>query len=296
MITSLCIANERLLAVCGHADGRGVTIRKYASAPLAPGTVINGLITDEAAFVTALNALFSSLGGRPSGVRLALNSSQIYVKRGVVPKLPKRRLLKWVASEFSDVDPEDDELICDCMLVRELGSEQGCAALLCAARKSLIASYVELMRAQKLKIDCIDTTHAALQKLVALMPSTRQETCIVLCLDGNVLDAALYVDGEYRLNNRVRLIAERGGAESTAEISRMVSSIIQFNLSERSGKAVRRVFVVGGREDERAMMQAVSTAYDLQVAPLSDPDGAIRAGEGFALAEYALAAGNLIGM
>ena len=77
----------------------------------------------------------------------------------------------------------------------------------------------------------------------------------------------------------------------------MVSSIIQFNMSERSGQSIRHVYVLGARDTENAMLQSLTTAYDIPAERLADANKMIAApDEAFPLSEYALAAGNLIGI
>lgn len=297
MSISLYISNEQIAAVAGGGAGKRFTVKACAAVPVPAGSVLGGVITDERGLSDALDSLFEKLSDRPKSVRLVLSSSQIIQKRSVVPKLPRKKLLEWAKNEFADVDTEGDELIYDCMLLGSLGEGKGDAALLCAARKGLIAPYVELLSGKKIRIDCIDTTLSALQKLVWFLPETREATFIILALDGNILDAMLFVKGEYRFSNRTRLIAARGTAESTAEVSRMVSSLIQFNLSERSGESIACLYALGSTPGETGMLQSITTAYDLPASVLTDASGSVAAKEdGFRLADYAFAVGDRIGI
>ncbi len=295
METSLYITNEKLYAVTGNDAGKKLQIRSYAETALPAGSVLNGTITDEGQFIAALSRL-SETAGKLRNVRILLNASQIYFKRTVLPKLPKKKLMELIVGEFADLDHDaEDELVYDCMVLEENGAGQGNNVLACAARRSLITSYVELFSSQKIGIACIDTAQSALIKLARLL-APKDETFIVLSFDGNMLDATLFVKNEFRFNNRTRLIAERGTAECTGEVSRMVSSIIQFNSSERSGQSIAHVYALGAHENESAMLKSLATAYDIPAGLITDDGGRIAAPDAaFPLAEYALAAGNLIG-
>lgn len=297
MASALYIANESITAIVGKMAGKRLQIRQTAKAALPAGAVLGGIIMDEKALSETLQQLSGQIKGGLGDVRVVIGGSQIYCKRSVVPKMPKRKLLEWEVSEFTDVDTENDELIYDCLILSDLGVNQGNSALLCAARRSLIASYAELFQSIKIKLGCIEPAVSAMQKLIGQLEATREATSIVLNMDGNSLEATLFVKGEFRISNRMRLIAARGTAESTAEISRMVSSIIQFNLSERSGEAVHQVLVLGSRPEEQAMLNSIQTAYDLPTSVLTDGGNAIAApNDGFVLADYAFAAGTLIGI
>ena len=295
METSLYISNEKLIAARGQAAGSRIAVKAVAEAPLPAGSVLGGVITDEAAFSTALTQLANGFPGKLKGVRLVFNSSQFYVKRVTMPKLPKKKLLGLVQDEFTDISGDDGgELIYDCMTLRDSTAAKGNTVLACAARQSLIASYATLFAAAGIKLSGIDTTHAALIKLADRLFAP-DSTFIVLALDGSMLDATLFVNNCYRFNNRVRLMSERGTAEGVAEVSRMVSSIIQFNTSERSGQSIGNVYVVGARESELPLLDSLATAYDIPAAMLSDTRGAVSMPEGaLALSECAFAVGNLV--
>lgn len=296
MATSLYVSNERLLAVCGSATGRRITVNRFAQAPLPTGAVLNGVITDEKLFAEALGRLSDALGGRLSPVRLVVSSSLIYVKRATLPKLPARKLAGLVAGEFSDVDAGDDTLVTDYRILSQAGADGGQTALLCAVKRSFVAAYEEFYRANRIRLSCLDVAADALGKLVRLLPSLREQTFILLDLDGNTLEATLYVLGEFRYSSRTRLMNERGTPESLNEIMRLVSSIIQFNTAERSGQSVTAVHLIGQRPEESALMNSIGTAFDLPCAPLADDSDAIRpAGcERPPLSVYAAAVGNLI--
>lgn len=296
MSTSLYVSNERLAAVCGVASRARASIQAYASAALPAGAVLNGVVTDEKLFTDALTNLRGQLGNRLNSVRLVVSSSQIYVKRAAVPKVSTRKLADLVKNEFSDVEAGDDELLCDYRILSENGKDGGQTALLCAAKRGLIATYDELYRANRIRLTGVDVAVDALAKLVTLLPSLRNGTFILLDLDGNTLEAALFVLGEFRFHNRTRLMNERGTLESIAEITRIVSSMIQFNTSERSGQSVSAVHLIGTRDTELALMNSLQTAFDLPCVPLSDDSGTIRAAgcEPPELAAYAAAIGNLI--
>ena len=297
MDTSICIYNERIVAVRGRSTNRGVRIRRCASVPLPDQTMINGVVTDEARFAEAFRRLEGELGGpRLSHALIALSTSQIYVRRAVAPNLPKRKLLQWAENAFSDMDSADDELLYDCAVLSRLGRDRGSAALVLAAKKSLILAYDELFSALNARIDGIDSTHFALQKLIRLLKDTRDGTSIVLAFDGNVLDSTLYAKGLYRFSTRTRLLAERGTPEGAREVGRTVSSILQFNVSER-GDAVTDVYFTGLAPAEEGLMQSVAAAFTVNAAALCDPDKAVRfpRGSDARLADYACAVGNLIG-
>ena len=296
MATALYISNEGLAAVSGKVRGERILIKQYAKASLPPGTVLGGIVTGEAAFSEAVRQLSEQFPGGLKNVRLVFDSSQIYLKRGTVPKMSKKRILAWEESEFSEVDAEDDVLLYDCMPLKDLGPERGGTALLCAARRNLVAGYAERMNGLKIRMAGLEPTVSALQKLLRCLEETRNATCVVLSMDGSMLDASLFLQGEYRINNRTRLIASRGTPESLAEISRMVSGILQFNLSERSGQSVSQILVIGSKPEENGMFRQIEETFDLPAKVLTADAAMVTAPDGdFVFQEYAYAVGALMG-
>ncbi|MDO4571952.1 MAG: hypothetical protein Q4C13_01185 [Clostridia bacterium] len=298
MASSLCITNEKLSLVCGSASARRIRVRDFAAATLPAGALINGVITDERLFKQALDELREKLPKKAlRDVKIALRTSQIYVKRMPVPKMPSRKLLEWIAGEFAGV-AGGEELLYDYALLERGREKGGQAALLCAVQRTLIENLARFFAAEGVSIACIDTALSAQIKLMRLFKRTREGTYILLMMDGDGMDASLYVNGAFRFSNSVRLLAERCTPESAAEISRQVSSIIQFNSSERSGQHVSNVYIAGLRPGEEGLIDTLQASYDLEAGVLEDAEGCIvpPPERRLPLPDFAAALGNLMDM
>lgn len=296
METSLCIMNERISAVVGTASGKRVRVKEFASVPLSEGTLINGVITDERLLTLALDELRDKIGKRAlSNVRVALRSNQIFTKRMAVPAMPRRKILEWAAGEFADT-AGSEELLCDYSILGKDAETGAQTALLCAAQKPMIESFITLLNGQGISIASIDTRLSAMIKLAGLLRETRESTFILLGFDGNSLDTQMFVGGEYHMSSSVRLFAERGTPESAAEISKQVSSLLQFNTARRSGAQVTHVYTTGLRAGEDRLRELLKSTYDLETGELTDEGGCIvsPADKPLPLTDYAGAVGNLI--
>lgn len=296
MASSLCISNEKLTAVCGSATQKHASVKSFASAMIPEGALLNGVITDERLLTVALDELREKLPKNAlQDVKIALRTSLIYVKRMVVPALPQNKLLDWVSGAFSGV-ADNEELYYDYMFLERDGATGGHVALLAAAQKPMIAGLAKYFEAQNVSIASIDTTLSAQIKLMRLLDETRESTFILLVMDGVGMDAALFTGGAFRSNSSVRLFAERGTPESAAEISRQVSSIIQFNAAERSGQRITHVYTAGLRPGEERLYETLKAAYGLEACPLPDASDCVDSppDSKLPLTEYVNAVGNLI--
>jgi hypothetical protein len=296
MASSLCISNEKLTAVCGSATPKRASVKSFASAMIPEGALLNGVITDERLLTLALDELREKLPKNAlQDVKIALRTSLIYVKRMVVPALPQKKMLDWVSGAFSGV-ADNEELYYDYMFLERDSATGGHVALLGAAQKSMIAGLAKYFEAQNMSISSIDTTLSAQIKLMRLLDETRESTFILLVMDGVGMDAALFTGGSFRSNSSVRLFAERGTPESAAEISRQVSSIIQFNAAERSGQRITHVYIAGLRPGEERLFETLKAAYGLEACPLPDESDCVDSppDSKLPLTEYVNAVGNLI--
>lgn len=293
MITSIYIANERVQAVMGEAGRRGLKIQTHAATPLPEGVMINGVITDERALRAALEQLrrdYPSL--KWQNVRLCIDSSAIYYKQMRLPALRPKRMLELVRGEFADME-NAQELLCDYAVLQPRAQEGGVEALLCAVKREMVESYVQLLKESGIALGAVNTALDSQIKLVRNLPALREQTFIIMVLDGNVLGAAVFVKGQFRFANRSRLLAERGSEGLQAEVERAVSTLIQFNQSQKSGEAVTHLYLAGLRPQERELQAEVCRAFGLRVGQLSQGGCEIDAPDGFDMADYAYAAGNL---
>lgn len=296
MVTSIYISNEAIQVVLGEKRGNKIKIEAYASVPVSPNTVINGVVTDEGELIDAMARLRGKLPGvSMKKVRIVIGSSQIYVRQASIPLMPRKKMMEWVRGEFHDVESGEELLYDYTVLAR--GEGRAVTALLCAVKRELVAGYVELFGAMGIGISCIDTLQNSQIKLVRMLPQTRDRTFISLSFDGTSLDTALYVRGVFRISNRARLLEKRGTPESLNEIEQLVSSMIQFNQSDRSGATVTHIFCAGHHGDEEELCRRFPLTFGVEAQPFSDPDGMILGADaGFVLSDYAYTVGNLIRM
>lgn len=282
MGTVFYVSSEKLQVIRG---GRGLTVQACGEVSLPENTVVNGTVTDEGKFLSALAQLRRE---NPSismkKVTLLIGGSQVMLKTLAAPEVNRRLLLEWGESEFSDT-PE--ELCVDyCAAPAAEGVRQ---VTLYAARKELLLQYGELLKNAGIQPQRITFIQDALMGLASRLPELK-ESCVLLSFDGNALDASLFSDGEYRFSNRVRMLSEPGSRECAEEAERTVSSMLQFSRTP-----VRRVLVLGEEPWLPELIRRLREDLEVTAGVLEDASGAVKGCRGYSLAGYAVITGALAG-
>ncbi|MEG0829310.1 MAG: hypothetical protein RSD88_01620 [Anaerovoracaceae bacterium] len=291
---SLYIGNEELQLVSGTRSGNHINVESFDRVTLEPGTVINGVITDQVQFAQALNKL---MNGQPGvveqGVDFSVGSSQIITKTIKAPHLSKEDMWDWIPGEFTEIADENQEYIYDYRILKSYEDED--LILACAGEKSIIGNYVEIFEDMNIPVESIDVGLNCQIKIISFLEETKDGTFIFLGLDGNNLNASIFVDGVFKIYNRVRLINERGSSQVNTEIQGVVSKLIQFNRTLENSQELETVYFYGLRTDEKELAENIFNIFKLTPKIISDKENCITTDRaGFALSQYLYAVGNLI--
>lgn len=296
MASSIYIGNEKLQAVSGKLSGGTMVVEGCATVMLPQGSLINGMITDGDAVREAINQLYEkSPWLSKKKIHLAINSSAIHVKRATMPNAAAKQVEALIKAEFADVGDPEEYLFDYASLERQATKGSGFSAVLAAARKDFIESYVGLLAEAGITIEGINVPQQCLINLVDRTGIAKEKTCIVMVLDGNILDAALFVDGMFVFANRSRLLLEQGAGQLEMEVGRIVSSLIQFNTTQRMGGSVSHLYLCGLNAENEGLHQSVSRMYGLEAGSFEGTGLRVQAASAdFKLEDFVFPVGNLI--
>lgn len=301
MTTTVYFSNAYIRVMSASADKKGITVSKFASLPVEHGALINGAITNENEIKLMLARLWQENDFPTNNIDIVIDSSSIMTKRLVVPKTNDANILSIVSKEFGEVE-SNSELIFDYFVLTPSLKEGGAEIIACAAERGFISGYIELFSAlgEKVKISSIDYVLDCGIKFWQFVSEFKEKTAIVAVLDGNILSLTLFVNGRYRFNNRTRLIDERGFPGSVDEIAGLLSSMIQFNRSERSGFDISDIYFCGLTEDEDDLCRNIGNVLEVsninpfpEFRSLISPSKKCRL-DGFSVSDYIYCLGNTI--
>ncbi len=314
MPTSLYISSDAVAAVSGTSSAQHVTVQDFAKQSLHAESVVNGVIVNDTAVAAALQQLSKELRAPLGEVRLIIDSSTILTKHMTAPLLSDKKMREMISREFAGVE-DYDELMFDYMLLkadRTQGAEMICAAV----ERGFVGSYLQLLKQQKITVQSIDIALSAVNSL-AQLPMLTGKTYILSALDGSSISSYLFDSGKYHVMNRSRLLEERGTAASVAEITKQISSLVQFNAAEKKNAPVTKLYFCNLYENEYklsskptalsfgvdaksssagSLCSAISTALAIEAEPLP-ADSCIELRESaakFPLCEFPYNIGNLM--
>lgn len=299
MTTSVYLSNEEVIVIRGTAYSRTLKIRRFQSVPMPKGAIINGMITDEEAIKAILAQLRRRGALSARNVRLVIDSSLVMVKVENVPVLPRRRLMEFTKNTFAEMVETHGELLCDYSVIdAENWNGRGCAILCSAMEKSMAEMYIRLFREAGVELGSIDISLNSLIKLLKYSHELSRRTFILSVLDASYMSSFLFINGQYIFVRSNRLLCERESHDSFAEISSVISSILQFNKAQKSEYDITSVYFCGLSDRETGLCHEISSSLNIDSLPFL-PCHAIGVKNkilksGFKPSNYLFAIGNLI--
>ncbi|MEG0272605.1 MAG: pilus assembly protein PilM [Hydrogenoanaerobacterium sp.] len=297
MLTSVFISNEKVTLVQGNTNKKNIKIKNYVSRALPTGSMLNGIITNDAAVKTVLTRLCQEKRLPKKDIRLVIDSGSVVTKLVQVPVLSQKKLMEFTVKTFSDVSESYEKLIYDYSVIKERNKEGGGTILCSAVETSLIESYIELFKSLGVQLFSINIATNCILKLSSYLNELSKQTYIITTLDGNTAVSLLFVNGQYSFTSRQRLMSMRGSEESITELGGVISSLIQFNQSQKTGAEITNVYICGLLSNESELCAGISSGLNVTVGSLQNPKSIVvksKLRSSFWLSDYLPAVGNLI--
>ncbi len=293
MATSIYISNERINIVQGSVKQKKIIIKNVIDIPITEGAIINGVITDELEISEKLKDVFEKNSSLDKNILLTVDSGSIYVKKLTVPALSARKLGSIIKDNFSEIEGYE-ELLYDFATLDMKNRKDGVLVLACAVERELIESYYEIFKKLDIRIKRINISHACAISLISKVGTLLNNTFVISILDRNNISNLLFVNGVYSYSNRTRLVEPRGTDACVQEISGILSSLIQFNKSEKNGTDIESFYFCGVNESESGLFDVLSRELEKNVSEFKTQDNIIFRNRKSSVAEHFYAIGNLI--
>jgi type IV pilus assembly protein PilM len=137
-----------------------------ATLPTPPSAIQNNMVYEAAAVAEATRALTESHGMRARKVITAVPGPAVIIKRVTLPAQSERELENTILFEAGNFIPEDlDNVNLDYQITDYLDDGKRMDVLLVAAKKDLVSSYTETVRAAGLLPVVIDVDYFALENM-----------------------------------------------------------------------------------------------------------------------------------
>jgi len=290
--TSVYIANGSVHIVKGSCSGRKVTIKEIRESGINEGSIINGVITDSA----ALKASLEKAAIDAKSISLVIDGSNVITKLLEVPLLSdQKKLLPLIADNFQDIENREN-MITDYMVVDQHNEAGGATVFATMVEKEFLQEYIELFQSLGLKIESIDIALSCMIKYIMNIGRLFEETFVYAVLDKHTVTLMLFVEGNYRISRRVRLMADMNNKEELFdEIVKVLLNLIQFNKSEKGDRDITDFYFSGFLPEGHDFYAQIADAIGVRVSAASVPDEIKYSGMEN-VNDYVYAIGNLISL
>lgn len=156
--------------------GAGYGLHKFGMSKIPPGTIVEGRIADMKGLATKIRSLFKSQKIRKKNVAISTGGHSVVIKVITTDAHPEKKLHDAIYSEAEQYIPYDiDDVNIDYQILGENKfSPNRMNILIVAAKKDLVAEYIELIQLAGLNLRIMDVDIFALQNIHEILPYERQ--------------------------------------------------------------------------------------------------------------------------
>lgn len=210
------------IKVCELKQGRrGLSVVKFAYAPLAPQVIVDGQVMDSSAVTESLARIFKDAKIRHKAVAIGVSGQAAIIRKISVPLMTTEELdeqIQWEAEQHIPFDIKDVQI--DHQVLRRNPDEGQMDVLLVAAKRDQIEDYAQLVRAAKLRPMVCDIDAFSVQNLFEFTRGLDPSQTIALINVGASLSSLNIISGGISAFSRE---IANGGNSVTDEIQRTLN-------------------------------------------------------------------------
>jgi type IV pilus assembly protein PilM len=269
----------RYLAAAQVTNGR---LTRCASQNLPEGLIRDGEVSDPDALGQHLKS-FASAAGLPRNVRLGVANQQIVVRVVELPRIEddKQRdaAVRFQASEA--IAMPLDEAVLDHQVAGFTTAADGTPRMqvvLVAARRKMIETLLEAVKAAGLKAEGIDLDAFALVRALAEDNDDPEQSACVFCHLGGVSNLAVAVGTNCFFTRPLSAVWDEEDADS--RLADEIRLSIDYYMTQPQAKPVGAVVVSGPGSASKDLIEGLESHLGIPVrvpAPLGALDGSVLA-------------------
>jgi type IV pilus assembly protein PilM len=267
----------RYLAAAQVSGGR---VTRCASQNLPEGLVRDGEVTDPEALGQHLKS-FASAAGLPRNVRVGVANQQIVVRVVELPRIEDDRqrdaAVRFQASEA--IAMPLDEAVLDHQVAGFTTAADGTPRMqvvLVAARRKMIETLLEAVKAAGLKAEGVDLDAFALVRALAAETDELEQTARVFCHLGGVSNLAVAVGSSCFFTRPLSAVWDEEDAGS--RLADEIRLSIDYYMTQPQAKHVGEVVLSGPGSADGQLVESLETHLGLPMtvpAPLGVLDGSV---------------------
>ncbi len=244
-MTMILYLSNRLVQAVEVRDKKAVVVCQ----DMAPeGSIINGIVTDEEAFLPWIKKFFSENKLPRKECKLVVNSTQLNSRVLELPKTGHAEIKKMIAGEFADSRTESTVFAYHVLETLPGGKMQRVFAI--AAEKTFLEAYINLFTQAGVEITSIESAISNFVRRFMASTEVQKKNCIVQILDGQEIVSILFVKGVYLYSQRNRIFSEDNQELLAREAGDVVERIMQFATSQHVEDPINVLYLCGQNQSE----------------------------------------------
>ena len=241
MSVTVFLSNTNIQIVVGSPTSNGASVNRFVSVSVPSGAVLNGVVMDDNALVSALQECWR-INKLPKGeVTLILNSPQFRASIIDMPMLPDKKTTEFVLRETKDGRLANP--VTAWYLLDKNPKEKKQRVIAETTDAQFITTYVDIFAKAGLKLNDI---HDGVSLAINLLGgATRNKTVVYMILDGTSLVNIFFSKGQYYYHSTKRVFNQAGTPEFAKEIFGAISEIRQFASAQHLEDAIEDIQFAG---------------------------------------------------
>jgi type IV pilus assembly protein PilM len=238
----LDIGSSSIKAVQVKAGKRGYQLMAFGMEPLMPQTIVDGTIMDQGAVVEAIKTLWSRLKLKQKDVAIAIAGHSVIIKKIAVPAMSDQELVEQIPIQAEHHIPfAKDDVEIDYHVVNRQNAGGQMELLLVAAKKEVVADYLQVVRDASLSPMVVDVAAFSTQNAFEVNYTLEaKETAVIVNVGAAISNINIIRQGTSLFTRDVTI----GGNAFTEEIQK------QLSVSQDEAEAYK----VGGSYDEHGVV------------------------------------------
>ncbi|MBP5774645.1 MAG: hypothetical protein J6W36_03020, partial [Clostridiales bacterium] len=246
MSVTVFLSNTNIQIVVGSGSAAGANVKKLVSVSIPNGAVLNGVVMDDGALVTAIKECWR-INKLPKGdVTLILNSPQLRANFIDIPIMPERKTTEYVQRETRDT--RLSKPVSAWYLVEKDPKQKTQKIVAETADAQFIDTYVSIFARAGIRL--IDIHDGVTRAINLLKGATRNRTVVYMILDGTSLVTIFFEKGMYYYHSTKRVFNQPGSSEFAREIFSAISEIRQFSSAQKLEDSIEEIQFAGLGEQQ----------------------------------------------
>ncbi len=216
----LDIGSSSVKAVQLRKKGNSWALQAFGMQPLVPQTIVDGTIMDQSAVAESIRQLWSRLRLKQKDVAIAIAGHSVIIKKIAVPQMTPDTLAANIRAEAEHHIPFGrDDVEIDYHVTNPASASGQTELLLVAAKKEVVADYIQVVRDAGLVPQVVDVAAFASQNgFEANYPLDPRETVVLINIGAAISNINIVRSGVSLFTRDVTI----GGNAFTEEIQKQL--------------------------------------------------------------------------